>query len=195
MHVRAMPRYTVRYRTPHIHALKPTSGCQRCRSMFEMHDQSGAVVSMGRIVNIYTLDTGTGDAGRARGAPKDFATVPKRTHNKPLRLFSYQTKERLHYTHGPRSSRVPRPASATLCAAAQRRNCRGNANTARGKDAQHNMLGNFAAGRFFESLEPSQHCGASNNARVQAPCQPSPWVDRTHLFEMPCAAKLFEYGF
>jgi hypothetical protein len=129
-------------------------------------------------------------AGRCRGA----AHI-ERIHNKPLRLFSYQTKERLHYTHGPRSSRVPRPASATLCAAAQRRNCRGNANTARGKDAQHNMLGNFAAGRFFESLEPSQHCGASNNARVQAPCQPSPWVDRTHLFEMPCAAKLFEYGF
>lgn len=122
-------------------------------------------------------------------------TARTQSHNKPLRLFSYQTKERLHYTHGPRSSRVPRPASATLCAAAQRRNCRGNANTARGKDAQHNMLGNFAAGRFFESLEPSQHCGASNNARVQAPCQPSPWVDRTHLFEMPCAAKLFEYGF
>jgi hypothetical protein len=87
MHVRAMPRYTVRYRTPHIHALKPTSGCQRCRSMFEMHDQSGAVVSMGRIVNIYTLDTGTGDAGRARGAPKDFATVPKRTSTRIKRYL------------------------------------------------------------------------------------------------------------
>jgi hypothetical protein len=79
MHVRAMSRYTVRYRTRHIHAFEPTSGCQRCRSMFEMHDQSGTVGGMGRIVDIYTLGTGPGDAGRARGAPKDFATVPKRT--------------------------------------------------------------------------------------------------------------------
>jgi hypothetical protein len=63
MHVRAMPRYTVQYRTPHMHASKPTSGCQRCRLMFEMHDQSVTVVGVGRIVNIYTLGTGTGDAG------------------------------------------------------------------------------------------------------------------------------------
>ena len=38
MHVRAMPRYTVRYRTPHIDASKLTSGCQRRVLMFKLYD-------------------------------------------------------------------------------------------------------------------------------------------------------------
>ena len=75
------------------------------------------------------------------------------TDDKPLRTFSYQTEPWVLLTLGTRSP-----------LAAQRRHYGSNAKTARGKAVQHIMLSNFAAGRFFESLEPSKHCSASDEA-------------------------------
>ena len=70
-----------------------------------------------------------------------------------LRTFSYQTEQWVLLTLGTRSP-----------LAAQRRHYGSDAKTARGKAVQHIMLSNFAAGRFFESLEPSKHCSASDEA-------------------------------
>ena len=76
-------------------------------------------------------------------------------HDKPLRTFSYQTEQWVLLTLGTRSP-----------LAAQRRHYGSDAKTACGKAVavQHIMLSNFAAGRFFESLEPSKHCSASDEA-------------------------------